>query len=199
VAPRAKLSPVDSGLPASTLLVLRDRAGGDAQDVLATAFDDLVASGAWRIERRGLRRRRVLVPAEKTGLPEPLRYLDGLLHRAPAGCGVKSAGAWVAREAPTALTVAVQRTVEELVAAGLLEQVTLRPTPAGERALEHVPPRERPRRRAFAAGWNSGAAAIIAAHGHHPGHHAHHAQHAPHAPHVHHGHHGGHGGGGGGP
>ena len=210
---------MDSGLPRSTLLVLRDRTNGDAQEVLAAAFDDLIASGAWTLERRGLRRRQVLVPAQATDLPEPLRYLDSLLRRAPARPdgtrGVREAGAWIRREANTAPTVAVHRTLEGLTSNGLLTHDVLpgsasrswRPTAAGERALEHAPPPHgsRPRRSdrgirpfasggfasaAFVAGWDAGAQAVVAAHGHHAGH----------GHHVHHGHHGGHhdGGGGGG-
>jgi hypothetical protein len=136
----------DTQLPNAALLVLRDRTNSDPQQVLVTAIDDLVATGVWiaRDERRGLRRRRVdvLSPAadEAPVLPEPLRYVDGVLRRVAVALGrpfsLQEAARRMALRGRRAPGEAVRRTIEELVERGLLERTPdLRLAPAGAALL----------------------------------------------------------------
>jgi hypothetical protein len=122
----------DTELPDAALIVLRDRTNSDSQQVLVTAIDDLVAAGVWiaRHDRRGLRRRRVdvLSPAagEAPALPEPLRYVDGVLRRVALAVDrpftLREAARRMVLRGRHAPAESVRRTIEELVDRGLLQR-----------------------------------------------------------------------------
>jgi hypothetical protein len=140
----------------ATALVLRDRTNADAQHVFATALDDLIALGAWthrRVRRLpSLRLTDALTPAaEALDLPEPLRTTDAILRRAATDLGVPlrtaRLGAWLALHAEGAPSTAVKRTIEALVAAGLLERPrpgALGPSAAGAAVLAEQQPPQQP-------------------------------------------------------
>jgi hypothetical protein len=205
-------------LPLSLQLVLRDRTRADVDAVMLAVIGDLVADGVWCHSRRwsGLRRRHLLqrVDAQPLGadIPEPLRFVDGLLTRASdapdVGGDVKRIAAWVGRNARGVGTTVVHKAIDQLVADALLT-ADWRPTPAGEEALANIPPRDRDEEAlglggaGIAWGWDaaSGIGGLWAA-GHASGAVHHHSGHGAH--HGGHdggfggGHHGGHDGGFGG-
>src|SRR5262249_24085122 len=117
-------------LPLSLRLILRDRTRSDVDQVVLAAIGDLVNEGVWRHEHRGwaLRRRHLLARASRAPLdgdvPEPLRFIDGLLVRAAAdpevGDDMKRMATWIGRNAHGAGTTAVHKGIDQLVADGLL-------------------------------------------------------------------------------
>ncbi len=133
-------------------LVLRDRTNADPHQVLALALDELVASGSWATgrARRRLRRVTTLAPAGDAGPPpdlaEPLRALDAWLRAAAADQGaplsLPAAATWVAVHRRAAVDGLARRTIDDLLARGLLVRAGTRLTPAaaGERALAAAPP-----------------------------------------------------------
>jgi hypothetical protein len=141
---------VDTTIPDAAAVVLRDRTNSDPQQVLVMAIDGLVAEGVWIVtsERRGLRRRRVdvLAPAaaQPPALPEPLRYVDGVLRRAVDAFErpftLQEVARWMALRGRHAPSEAVRRTIEELVALGLLERAPSLGLAAAGAALLAVSP-----------------------------------------------------------
>jgi hypothetical protein len=137
-------------------LVLRDRTNADPLHVFAAALDDLIEQGAWahrRVRRLpSFKLTDELTPsADPLDLPEPLRTTDATLRRAAADLGAPlrtgSLGAWLARHADGVPSTTVKRTIEELVARGLLERSrpgALAPTVAGHAALAEDRPPDRP-------------------------------------------------------
>ncbi|WP_445148996.1 hypothetical protein [Baekduia sp. Peel2402] len=139
-------------IPIAAALVLRDRTNADHQQVLALALDALVADGTWKADRgwRRLRRVRTLTPARQAAgtarHTEPLSALDQVLRRAAADLGtplsVPTAGAWCALHAEGDVETLPRRTIDDLIAHGLLATDGSRftVTRAGDDALATAKP-----------------------------------------------------------
>jgi hypothetical protein len=129
-------------------LVLRDRTNADPHQVLALALDELLAGGVWTAGRgwRRLRRVDTLTPVGAAPGVEPARALDALLRRSATDLdvpvAVAHAGAWCAVHAEATVEGMARRTIEDLVARGLLarEGTRLAPTADGERLLATASP-----------------------------------------------------------
>lgn len=137
-------------VPTAAALVLRDRTNADPQQVFVIALYDLLALGTWTHHRArrlpSLRRTDELTPsAEAPDLPEPLRTTDAVLRRAAADLGTPlrtvPLAAWLARQAAGTPSAAKQRTLDALIAAGLLERsgTQLGLSDAGTAALAQHP------------------------------------------------------------
>jgi hypothetical protein len=137
-------------VPASAALVLRDRTNADPQQVFVTALYDLIGLGAWthrRVRRLpSLRLTDALTPsADAPDLPEPLHSVDAALRRAVADLGAplrtQPLAAWLARQAAGMPSAAKHRTLDALIADGLIERrgSHLASSAAGEAALARHP------------------------------------------------------------
>jgi hypothetical protein len=137
-------------VPASAALVLRDRTNADPQQVFVTALYDLIGLGAWthrRVRRLpSLRLTDELTPSpDAPDLPEPLHTVDAALRRAAADIGAplrtQPLAAWLARQAAGTPATAKTRTLEALIAGGLVERrgTHLASSAAGEAALARHP------------------------------------------------------------